>query len=387
MNIITASKGYKSAWRDESVEALYEVATNFFERTLVANRERYEKQHMIDREVWLEAGRLGLLCCSIPEEYGGGGGSFAHDLAVIEAQSHAGDEAWGNQAHSGIVAHYILEYGSEEQKKEWLPKMASGEAVAAITMTEPGAGSDLKNIHTRAVRDGDEYVIDGSKTFITNGQQADIFLTAVKTDQDAGAKGVSLVIIEATREGFARGRNLEKVGQLSADTSEIFFEGVRVPVSNLLGKKEGEGFAQMMAQLPQERLLLSLAAVGIIELAVTVTTQYTKEREAFGGTIWDFQNTQFTLAEAATEAHIGRVFIDSCIERHLDGGLDTATAAMQKWWLTDRQGAVIDKCLQLFGGYGYMREYVIGRLFQDARVQRIYGGSNEVMKMIVARAL
>ncbi|MEZ3159492.1 acyl-CoA dehydrogenase family protein [Microbacterium sp. BWT-B31] len=387
MKPTTAIEGYRSGWRDEVTEALYEVAADFFERTLVANREKYEKQHMVDREVWLEAGELGLLCCSVPEEYGGGGGTIEHDLAVVEAQSHSGDLSWVNAAHSGIVAHYLVAYGTEDQKRTWLPRMASGEVVGAIAMTEPAAGSDLKNIRTRAVRDGDEYVIDGSKIFISNGQQADLFITAVKTGPGTGARGISMLLVEADRPGFSRGRNLDKIGQLSADTSELTFEGVRVPVSNLLGATEGQGFAQMMAQLPQERLFVGMSAVAITELALSLTTRYTKEREAFGGTIWDLQNTQFTLAEVATEAHVARVFLDSCIERSLDGTLDTTAAAMLKYWTTDLQCSAIDRCLQFFGGYGYMREYQIARLYQDARVQRIYGGSNEVMKLLVARAL
>ncbi|MGP3533164.1 acyl-CoA dehydrogenase family protein [Microbacterium sp. RD1] len=387
MNILSPVTGYRSAWKDESVAAVYETAEKFFERTLVANRETYEKQKMVDREVWTEAGALGLLCCSIPEEYGGGGGSLVHDLAVAEAQAHCGDMSWVNSVHSGIVAHYILAYGTEEQKRRWLPKMATGEIVAAIAMTEPGAGSDLKRLRATARRDGDDYIVDGSKIFISNGQQADIFVTAVKTDPAAGSRGVSLLVIEGDREGFSRGRNLDKLGQFGADTSEIFFDGVRVPVANLLGGVEGRGFGQLMTQLAQERLFLGLTAVAVTELAVSITTRYVKDRQAFDGTLWDFQSTQFRLAESATQAHIGRVFIDDCIQRHLAGDLDATSAAMLKWWLSEMQCSVVDDCLQLHGGYGYMREYQIARLYQDSRVQRIYGGSNEVMRMLVARAL
>ena len=380
-------KAYRSAWRDESVEAVYETAADFFERTLVANRERYESQKMVDREVWTEAAALGLLCCSIPEEYGGGGGSIVHDLAVAEAQAHAGDMNWMNGVHSGIVAHYILAYGTEEQKQQWLPKMAAGEVIAAIAMTEPGAGSDLKSLRTTAIRDGDEYIVNGAKTFISNGQIADIIVTAAKTDPSAGSRGVSLLIVEADRIGFERGRNLDKMGQFGADTSELFFADVRVPASQLLGGVEGRGFVQLMTQLAQERLFLGLSAVAVTELAVRITTSYVKERAAFGGTLWDFQNTQFRLAESATKAHVARVFIDDCIARHVAGELDSTTAAMLKWWLTEVQCEVVDSCLQLHGGYGYMREYQIARLYQDSRVQRIYGGSNEVMRMIIARSL
>ncbi|AZG47119.1 acyl-CoA dehydrogenase family protein [Gordonia insulae] len=382
------STTYRSPWRDDETTALGELADKFFAREIIPNRERFEQQHFVDRDVWTKAGDIGLLCCSIPEEYGGGGGTFTHDLAVFEAQARALDTGFGNAVHSGIVAHYILAYGTEEQRRRWLPRMASGDTIAAVAMTEPGAGSDLKNIKTTAIRDGDHCVVNGSKTFISNGSQADLIVVVAKTDPSAGAKGVSLVVVEtADAPGFTRGRILDKVGQQAADTSELSFEDVRVPAGNLLGGEEGRGFGQLMTQLAQERLIIGVTAVATMEAAVAETVAYTKSRNAFGQTIFDFQNTKFVLAECETLAHACRVFIDSCIDRHLNGQLDGTTAAMAKWWLTEQQCQVIDRCVQLFGGYGYMREYPIARMYADARVQKIYGGSNEVMKDLIARAL
>ncbi|MGW4479974.1 acyl-CoA dehydrogenase family protein [Rhodococcus triatomae] len=379
---------YVPTWHDDEVRALSELAVGFFEREVVAQNEKWDAQHHIDRSVWLKAGRLGLLCCSIPEEYGGGGGTFAHDLAVLDAQGYAGDLAFGIGVHSGIVPHYILEYGTEEQKKAWLPGMATGETLGAIGMTEPGAGSDLKAIKTTALRDGDEYVINGSKTFITNGSSADVIVMAVKTDPKAGAKGVSMVIVDLRDQpGFAVGRVLDKVGQPGADTAELSFTDVRIPVSNLLGGVEGQGFGQLMAQLVQERLIIGAQASGAMRRAVEETVAYTKGREAFGHSLFEFQNTAFELAECQTIARTCEVFLDHCIQAHLRGGLDATEAAMVKYWLTDKQCEVVDRCVQLHGGYGYMREYLIARMYQDARVQRIYAGANEVMKGIIARAL
>lgn len=378
---------YRSSWLDDDLDALRDLARNFCEKELQPNAERFAEQHQVDRELWNIAGDLGLLCMSIPEEYGGGGGTFAHEAVLMEEQARVGDSAWGGSLHSGIVAHYLLAYGSEEQKKRWLPKMASGEVVGAIAMTEPGTGSDLQNVKARAVRDGDEYVINGAKTFITNGQQADLIIVVVKTDTSAAASGISLVLVEADRAGFRRGRALSKIGQKGQDTSELFFEDVRVPVTNLLGSEEGQGFIQLMQQLPQERLIIAVTGVAGMESAVEQTVAYTKEREAFGKPIFAFQNTKFKLAEVATEAHIARVFVDSCISRHLKGELDIQTVAMAKWWISDRGVAVADECLQLFGGYGYMTEYPISRMWVDARVQKIYAGTNEIMKEIIARTL
>ncbi|MFC9553709.1 acyl-CoA dehydrogenase family protein [Rhodococcus sp. NPDC056960] len=375
------------SWHDDEVKALSELAVGFFEREVVAHHEKWDAQHRIDREVWLAAGKLGLLCCSIPEEYGGGGGTFAHDLAVFEAQGYAGDLALGISVHSGIVPHYIYEYGTEEQKKAWLPGMATGEILGAIGMTEPGAGSDLKAIKTTAIRDGDEYVVNGSKTFITNGASADLIVLAVKTDPKAGAKGVSLLIVDLRDcPGFAVGRVLDKVGQHGADTSELSFTDVRVPVSNLLGE-EGQGFGQLMAQLVQERLIIGVQASGAMNRAVEDTVAYTRSRQAFGHSLFEFQNTAFELAECQTIARTCAVFLDHCIEAHLRGELDPSEAAMVKYWLTEQQCAVIDRCVQLHGGYGYMREYLIARMYEDARVQKIYAGANEVMKGIIAKSL
>lgn len=380
-------KRYVPSWHDDEVRALSELAAGFFEREVVAHNEKWEAQRRIDRDVWRTAGKLGLLCCSIPEEYGGGGGTFAHDLAVFEAQGYAGDLAFGVSVHSGIVAHYVNGYGTEEQKRTWLPGMASGEILGAIGMTEPGAGSDLKAIRTTAVRDGDHYVVNGSKTFITNGSSADMIVLAVKTDPKAGARGVSLLIVDLRdRPGFTVGRVLDKVGQHAADTSELSFVDVKVPVSNLLGE-EGQGFGQLIAQLVQERLIIAAQASGAMNRAVEETVAYVKSRQAFGHSLFEFQNTAFELAECQTIARTCEVFLDHCIQEHLRGELDAAEAAMAKYWLTDKQCEVVDRCVQLHGGYGYMREYLVARMYEDARVQKIYAGANEVMKGIIAKSL
>lgn len=377
----------RSSWENDDLSALRDLARSFCEKEIKPNADKFIEQHHVDRDLWNKAGELGLLCMSIPEEYGGGGGNFAHEAVLIEEQARVADSSWGVSLHNGIVAHYILEYGSEEQKTTWLPKMASGEAVGAIAMTEPGTGSDLQSVKTKAIKQGDEYVIDGSKTFITNGSQADIIIVVAKTDVSEGAKGISLILVEADREGFRRGRVLDKVGQRGQDTSELFFDGVRVPTSNLLGTEEGQGFIQLMQQLPQERLIIAVASVAGMEKAVSETIAYTKDRTAFGRPIFSFQNTKFKLAEAATETRIGRVFVDDCITKHIKGELDIPTVAMAKWWTSDRAMVVADECLQLFGGYGYMNEYPIARLWADNRVQKIYAGTNEIMKEIIHRDL
>lgn len=377
----------RSPWMTDDLDALRELARAFCEKEIAPNIEKFIGQHQVDRDLWNKAGELGLLCLSIPEEYGGGGGTFAHEAVLMEEQARVCDTAWGVSVHSTIVAHYLLAYGTEEQKKTWLPKMASGEVVGAIAMTEPGTGSDLQNVKARATRDGDEYVVNGSKTFITNGQQADLIITVVKTDTAEGAGGISLVLVEADRAGFRRGRSLDKIGQRGQDTSELFYDDVRIPVSNLLGTVEGQGFIQLMQQLPQERLVIAVGSVAGMETALEHTLRYTKERQAFGRPIFGFQNTKFKLAEVATEAKIARVFIDDCIEQHIRGELDIPTVAMAKWWTTDRAMHVADECLQLFGGYGYMTEYPISRMWTDQRVQKIYAGTNEIMKEIIARAL
>lgn len=378
---------HRSPWMDEDLDALADLARKFFEKECAPNEDRWGRQHHVDREVWNRAGELGLLCMSIPEEYGGGGGTFAHEAVVLTEQVRGLAPSLGNPVHSGIVAHYLNAYGTEEQKRNWLPKMASGEVVGAIAMTEPGTGSDLQGIKTKAVKDGDDYVINGAKTFITNGFLADLVIVAVKTGEGKGADTVSLILVETEREGFRRGRNLEKIGQHGQDTCELFFDNVRVPQANLLGTAEGIGFIQLMQQLPQERLILAVIAAAAIEKTVEVTLTYTKEREAFGKPVFAFQNTQFTLAECDTIKTIAWSFTDDCVNKHLRGELDVPTAAKAKWWLTEQQCKVADECLQLFGGYGYMAEYPISRMYADARIQKIYGGTNEIMKLIIGRTL
>jgi len=378
----------KPEWAGDDVSMLYDMASKFLEAEIAPRYDEFEKAEKFDRESWQKAGENGLLCASMPEEYGGSGGTFAHESAIIEAISHVGVDGFGIALHNSIVAPYILHYGSEEQKKKWLPKMATGELIGAIAMTEPGAGSDLQGVKTRAEKDGNQYRINGSKTFITNGQLANLIIVVTKTDPSKGAKGTSLIVVETDEvEGFERGRNLDKIGLKSNDTSELFFNDVRVPTSNLLGHEEGQGFIQLMQQLPQERLQIGTTAISMAERALALTVDYVKERKAFGKPILDFQNTQFKLAELKTEVTIGRVFYNNCVERHINGGLDPVTASMAKYWLSDLQGKVVDECLQLHGGYGYMNEYPIARMYRDARVQRIYGGTNEIMKLLIARSL
>lgn len=377
---------HTSRWMNEELRDLASAARTFFERECAPFEEQWRSQQHVDREVWRKAGQMGLLCLGIPETYGGGGGTFAHDAVVMIEQIRANAASLGAMLHSTIVAPYVLEYGSEDLKRHWLPKMASGEAVAAIAMTEPGTGSDLRSIRTRARREGDEYVISGSKTFISNGYLADVVVVACATDGPSGP-GLSLILVEASREGFRRGRNLTKVGRHGQDTCELFFDDVRVPAANLLGEQEGQGFLQLTTQLAQERLALAVEAVAAMETAVHLSSEYAKERTAFGKSLLSFQNTKFVLAECDTLATVGWAFLDDCIERHLRGDLDPVRAAKAKWWLTEQQCVVADRCLQIFGGYGYMEEYPISRLFVDARVQKIYGGTNEIMKTIIAKEL
>ncbi|MCW2784781.1 MAG: acyl-CoA dehydrogenase [Marmoricola sp.] len=380
-------KTYRSRWMDKDLDSLADTARTFFEKECAPNEERWNAQQHADREAWTKAGDQGLLCISIPEEYGGGGGTFAHEVVLGRQQVRAMAPSLGLMLHNAIITHYFNSYGTEAQKQHWLPKMASGEVISAIAMTEPGTGSDLQGIKTKAVKDGDDYVINGSKTFISNGFLADVVLTVCQTDPEAGALGFSLIIIETDRPGFSRGRNLRKIGQHGQDTCELSFDNVRVPQSNLLGDVEGQGFIALMQQLPQERLILGVAAVATMEKALEETVKYTKEREAFGKPIISFQNTRFELAECATLTRVAQSFLDDCVEQHLEGELDIETAAMQKWWLTEQQCIVVDRCLQLFGGYGYMEEYPIARMYTDSRIQKIYGGTSEIMKEIIGRSL
>lgn len=379
----------RSPWMDDELEAVADMARNFFTKHVTPHQKRFASQGFPDKSAYRELGALGLAGMSIPTEYGGGGGTFAHDAVLFHEQVMAGDHSLQLGVHSGIVPHYLNAYADHEHKQRWLPKLVSGEWVGAIAMTEPGTGSDLQNITTRAVRDGDDYLISGAKTFISNGRNCDLVIIAAKTDPSLGARGVSLIVAEVddNTPGFERGRILEKVGQKGQDTTELFFDRLRVPATNLLGDREGTGFAQLMQQLLPERLICGVAATAAMERAVALTVEYTKSRNMFGQTLFDLQNTRFELAECASIARISRTFIDDCIVKYLAGQLDATTAAMAKYWLTDQQCAVIDRCVQLHGGYGYILEYPIAQMYADARIQRIYAGSNEVMKDLVARSL
>jgi acyl-CoA dehydrogenase len=378
----------RPAWMTEDLVLLEDQARRFIAAEFTPQVDRWHEAGIYDREVWTKAGAAGLLCASMPEEYGGAGGTFAHEAVINRELSLGGFDTFGAPLHSGIVAPYILHYGTEEQKQRWLPKLATGELVGAIAMTEPGTGSDLQGVRTSAKKSGNGYLLNGSKTFITNGQHANLVVVVAKTDPKAGAKGVSLMVVETDdAKGFRRGRKLKKLGLDSADTSELFFEDVQLPAEALLGTEEGQGFYQLMKELPQERLIVALHAGAMMERALALTIDYVKQRQAFGKAIIEFQNTQFELAECKTEATVAKVFIGHCIERHVRGELDAVTASMAKAWTTDILCKLIDRCLQLFGGYGYMDEYPISRLYRDARVMRIYAGTNEIMNLLIARSL
>jgi alkylation response protein AidB-like acyl-CoA dehydrogenase len=357
----------------------------FLERELLPHMDRWEADGIIDRAFWTKSGEAGLLCPTVPEAYGGPGLDFGFNAVIDEELGYAGSTA-GISLHSDIVADYLVAYGSEAQKRRWLPRMVSGETVTAIAMTEPGAGSDLQGIRTTARRDGDDYVVNGSKTYITNGQHADLVIVAAKTDPALGARGVSLILVEAEREGFARGRNLDKIGFHSQDTSELFFADVRVPVANRLGE-EGAGFACLMNQLPQERLSIAVSAQASAQRAFDEAVKFTRDRKAFGRTVFDFQNTKFTLADLAAKLQVGWAHLDWALRRHIAGALTAAEASAAKLWHTELQWEACDASLQLHGGAGYMNEYLIARLWRDARVTRIFGGTSEIMKEVVSRSI
>lgn len=381
----------RPAFLDAEEVALFErAASRFFasEATPEATA-AWRKNKSVGRELWKRAGAAGLLGVSVPAEYGGGGGDFRHEVVLIEAVGHVGAEAFGVTLHNPVLLPYLTAFATEAQKQKWLPDLCSGDLIGAIAMTEPGAGSDLQGMRMSAMRDGGDYVLKGQKTFITNGQLADFILVAAKTDPAAGSKGVSLFCVDVRggRDGFARGRNLEKIGQEGQDTSELFFDNVRVSADTLLGEVEGRGFFQLMQKLPQERLVIAWQAMAMIERALSETVDYVRSRKMFGQTLLDFQNTQFRLAECKTEATIAKVFVNHCTDLLLKDALDPATASMAKYWVSDLQGKIIDTCLQMFGGYGYMAEYAIGQMYKDSRIHRIYGGANEVMKLLIARTL
>ena len=374
-------------WMDDELEMFRDATRRFVEQEIVPNDDRWRAQHHVDRSIWNKAGEVGLLCTDIPAEYGGVGGDVRHESVVAEEMGGHGITSFGHVVHS-IVAHYVLNHGTEAQKHRWLPKMATGELVGAIAMTEPGAGSDLQAVKTRAERVGDEWVINGSKTFISNGLHAGLVGVVARTDPSKGSKGISIIMVETEgRKGYRVGRVLDKIGQNGWDTAEMFFDDCRVPADCLLGPVEGQGFVQLMRDLPYERALLALGGVAAMEYALRLTIDYARSPKLFGQTLLEMQNTRFKLAELKTQVHVSRLLIDDCIEKLCAGALDTATASMAKLYVTETQCRVVDECLQLFGGYGYTTEYPISKLYVDARVQRIYGGASEVMKEIVARSL
>ena len=378
---------HRPAWETDDHRLLRDHARAFFAREMTPNQERWAEQKHVDRETWRRTGDAGLLCLDVPAEYGGQGGDFGMEAVVAEELMLSGDTAFGMGVGSTITPHYLARYGTDEQKAEWLPGICAGEKIAAIAMTEPGAGSDLQGVRTTARRDGDGYVIDGSKTFISNGGSADVVVVVAKTDPDAGHRGISLFVVGADAPGFQRGRVLDKIGRPGADTAELFFDRLRVPASALIGGEEGQGFYQLMNQLPRERLAIAVDAVAMAEAAITWTRDYVKERKAFGKAVFDFQNTRFELAACVTDLLAAKVFNDDCVQKEIDGTLDAATASMVKLHATEMLDRVVNRCLQLFGGYGYMNEYPIARLYSAARVMRIYGGTNEIMKEVVARTL
>lgn len=376
-----------AAWMNEELSIMTDGVRKFFEAELLPNLDQYNKESCVSRDFWQKAGDNGLLCAAIPEEYGGLGGTFAHDAIIFGELGLTGDMGFGLHVHN-IAIHYLLAFATEEQKQRWLPRLATGDLIAGICMTEPGTGSDLQAIRTTALKDGDDYILNGSKTFISNGQVGNFYIVVAKTDPSQGGRGLSLFGVETDDlPGFLRGRNLEKLGMKSQDTSELFFDDVRLDADCLLGGVEGQGFSQLMNELSWERLILAIIAVGISDFALRETIAYTTDRKAFGKTIMDFQNTRFKLAEAKTKIEILKAFVEKSVGKIIAGELSASEASMAKWWGSQIQNEVVDECLQLHGGYGYMMEYPIARLYADSRVQKIYGGTNEIMKELIARSL
>jgi acyl-CoA dehydrogenase len=367
-------------------ETFRDSARRFMEEEVKPHDEKWQEQGYVDREVWLKAGKIGFLCMSMPEEYGGAGADRLYSMVLIEEQARANNSSLGWGLHSEIVAPYLLNYGSEVLRKKYLPKMASGEMIGAIAMSEPGAGSDLQGVKTSAIRKGERYVVNGSKTFITNGWNCDLVIVVAKTDPTQGAKGTSLIVVDTSMKGFSKGKRLKKMGLKGQDTAELFFDNVEVPAENLIGQ-ENNGFVYLMQELPWERMQIAIAAAAKAEAAIRWTIDYVRERKAFGKPVASFQTTRFKLAELSTEAQVARVFVDRCMELLLAKKLDTATASMAKYWVTDLEGRIIDECVQLHGGYGYMWEFPISQAYVDARVQRIYGGTNEIMKELISRSI
>ena len=376
-----------SPWMNDELQLLRESVARFADAEMVPLDAQWRAQQNVGKEIWRRAGAQGFLCTDIPAEYGGGGGDFRHEAVIYEELGRRGLSGFGQGVHS-IAAHYLLNHGTVEQRQRFLPRMAHGELIGAIAISEPGAGSDMKGIRTRAECDGDHYVVHGSKIFISNGMLAGLLALAVRTDSSPGSQSLSILMVEtANLAGFKVGRVLDKMGMHAQDTAELFFDGERIPAANLLGGVPGQGMYQLMGDLPYERMLIAVSGVAAMEGALAATLAYTKERRAFGQTIFEFQNSKFRLAEIATTVRVARAYVDDCISRVTAGTLDTVTASMAKWWISDLQQRVLDECVQLHGGYGYMNEYLVCRMFADSRVQRIYGGTNEIMKEIIARAL
>ena len=374
---------------DEEIAIYKDAVGKFFDQHAPEKRVKtWQENGQVDREFWTEAGAAGLLGMTVPEEYGGHGGDFRHDLVVLDQQAEKGVDGFAASLHNVIILPYIVRHGTEEQKKRWLPKLVSGELISAIAMTEPGVGSDLQSVATTAIKDGNGYKLNGAKTFISSGQLANFIVVVAKTNPNERAKGISLMCLETDgADGFRRGKKLDKIGMDAADTSELFFDDVFVPGDNVLGGEEGRGFYQLMGELPQERLVIAVGAMKTIEKALDSTVEYVKQRKAFGQTIWDFQNTQFVLADLKARGTAAKVFLNDCIAKVLRGELDVTTASIAKYWLTELQGEVVDKCLQLHGGWGYINEYPIAKMYRDSRITRIFGGSNEILKMLIARSM